>query len=231
MVSRSHDTPLDFDLELAVQQSSKNPVYYVQYAHARICSILRTLERAAGAASRREARRRSRSEEHERALRARRWRASRSSCARPPSSAPRTASTPTSASWRPSSTCSTGTAACSSTTRRVGLPHGALPGHAADPRRAGSTCSGSRRRSDVRRGGRQALGAAPGRRRHVPRGPRQAAKRSWAQPRSSSICSGVSSRSSPSRCETATLYWPRSSRSTTLSSTMCATSRPGIAGV
>jgi arginyl-tRNA synthetase len=39
MVSRSHDTPLDIDLELVVQQSSQNPVYYVQYAHARIASI------------------------------------------------------------------------------------------------------------------------------------------------------------------------------------------------
>jgi len=48
MVSRSHDTPLDIDLELVVQQSSQNPVYYVQYAHARICSILRTLEERTG---------------------------------------------------------------------------------------------------------------------------------------------------------------------------------------
>jgi len=32
---------LDFDLELAKKQSSENPVYYVQYAHARICSIVR----------------------------------------------------------------------------------------------------------------------------------------------------------------------------------------------
>jgi arginyl-tRNA synthetase len=42
---RNTDQPLDFDIELARQQSSDNPVYYVQYAHARICSILR---RAAG---------------------------------------------------------------------------------------------------------------------------------------------------------------------------------------
>jgi arginyl-tRNA synthetase len=48
MVSRSHDTPLDLDLDLVVQQSSQNPVYYVQYAHARICSILRTLEERTG---------------------------------------------------------------------------------------------------------------------------------------------------------------------------------------
>ena len=43
---RSTDQALDFDIELAKQQSSDNPVYYVQYAHARICAILR---KAAGA--------------------------------------------------------------------------------------------------------------------------------------------------------------------------------------
>ncbi|MCK4339506.1 MAG: arginine--tRNA ligase [Candidatus Cloacimonetes bacterium] len=36
---RRYNTPLDFDIELAKKQSSENPVYYVQYAHARICSI------------------------------------------------------------------------------------------------------------------------------------------------------------------------------------------------
>ncbi|MGB2694109.1 MAG: arginine--tRNA ligase [Dehalococcoidia bacterium] len=39
-LSRSADAPIDFDLELAKQQSSDNPVYYVQYAHARIAGIL-----------------------------------------------------------------------------------------------------------------------------------------------------------------------------------------------
>ncbi|UOE93987.1 arginine--tRNA ligase [Alkalihalobacillus sp. LMS39] len=38
---RSADTHLDFDMDLAVSKSNENPVYYVQYAHARICSILR----------------------------------------------------------------------------------------------------------------------------------------------------------------------------------------------
>jgi arginyl-tRNA synthetase len=38
---RRPDSQLDFDLELAKRQSSENPVYYVQYAHARICSIFR----------------------------------------------------------------------------------------------------------------------------------------------------------------------------------------------
>jgi arginyl-tRNA synthetase len=35
---------LDFDLDLAVKQSNENPVFYVQYAHARICSLLKLLE-------------------------------------------------------------------------------------------------------------------------------------------------------------------------------------------
>jgi arginyl-tRNA synthetase len=38
-LSRSADAPLDFDVELAKKASQENPVYYVQYAHARICSI------------------------------------------------------------------------------------------------------------------------------------------------------------------------------------------------
>ncbi len=38
---RSADSHMDFDLDLAVSQSNENPVYYAQYAHARICSILR----------------------------------------------------------------------------------------------------------------------------------------------------------------------------------------------
>jgi arginyl-tRNA synthetase len=42
MLQRGADSPLEFDFELAVQQSNDNPVYYVQYAHARIASIFRT---------------------------------------------------------------------------------------------------------------------------------------------------------------------------------------------
>lgn len=41
---REANSHFDFDLGLAIEESSKNPVYYVQYAHARICSILRNLE-------------------------------------------------------------------------------------------------------------------------------------------------------------------------------------------
>jgi arginyl-tRNA synthetase len=41
---RSHDQPLDFDLELAKSRSNENPVYYLQYAHARVASVRRQLE-------------------------------------------------------------------------------------------------------------------------------------------------------------------------------------------
>jgi arginyl-tRNA synthetase len=44
LLMRSHDTTLDLDLTLAREQSQDNPVYYVQYAHARIASILRRAE-------------------------------------------------------------------------------------------------------------------------------------------------------------------------------------------
>ena len=40
-IARSLDSQLDFDLDLAKSQSNENPVYYIQYAHARICSIFR----------------------------------------------------------------------------------------------------------------------------------------------------------------------------------------------
>jgi arginyl-tRNA synthetase len=39
-LTRRSDSPLDFDLDLAKKQSNENPVYYVQYAHARVCSVL-----------------------------------------------------------------------------------------------------------------------------------------------------------------------------------------------
>src|SRR5690606_33917127 len=40
---RSHDQPLDFDLELAKSRSNENPVYYIQYAHARVSSVMKQL--------------------------------------------------------------------------------------------------------------------------------------------------------------------------------------------
>ncbi len=58
-VMRSHEQHLDFDLELARKHSSENPVYYVQYAHARVCALHRqlaekgwTFNRASGDAAR-----------------------------------------------------------------------------------------------------------------------------------------------------------------------------------
>ncbi len=47
LLSRSIDTKITFDLDLVKKQSDENPVYYVQYAHARICSILRKAEELA----------------------------------------------------------------------------------------------------------------------------------------------------------------------------------------
>ena len=48
MLSKSADQAIDFDIEVAKKQDSSNPVYYVQYAHARICSILRKAGGARG---------------------------------------------------------------------------------------------------------------------------------------------------------------------------------------
>lgn len=42
-IMRSTDSQLDFDIDLAVEKSDKNPVYYIQYAYARICSIFRNV--------------------------------------------------------------------------------------------------------------------------------------------------------------------------------------------
>ena len=41
MLTRKNDAPLDFDFDKALEQSKDNPVFYVQYAHARVCSVLR----------------------------------------------------------------------------------------------------------------------------------------------------------------------------------------------
>ena len=69
MLSRKADTEFTFDIDLALKQNDENPVFYVQYAHARICSVLeqyaaqggdvgRPRRRRPGAASSRRARRR-----------------------------------------------------------------------------------------------------------------------------------------------------------------------------
>lgn len=44
MLTRKNDAPLDFDFDKSLEQSKDNPVFYVQYAHARVCSVLRKAE-------------------------------------------------------------------------------------------------------------------------------------------------------------------------------------------
>jgi arginyl-tRNA synthetase len=51
LLQRSHDTTLDLDLALAREQSPENPVFYVQYAHARIAAILRRAEERSATAT------------------------------------------------------------------------------------------------------------------------------------------------------------------------------------
>lgn len=51
MLTRSNEAPLDFDLKQALDQSRDNPVFYVQYAHARACSVIRNGQEAAAVES------------------------------------------------------------------------------------------------------------------------------------------------------------------------------------
>ena len=46
MLTRKNDAPLDFDFDRVLEQSKENPVFYVQYAHARVCSVLRKAREA-----------------------------------------------------------------------------------------------------------------------------------------------------------------------------------------
>ena len=46
MLTRKNDAPLDFDFDKVLEQSKENPVFYVQYAHARVCSVLRKAREA-----------------------------------------------------------------------------------------------------------------------------------------------------------------------------------------
>ncbi|MFV0476734.1 MAG: arginine--tRNA ligase [Parahaliea sp.] len=48
LVARGPGSQITFDIDLALSQSNDNPVYYIQYAHARVCSMLRKLEQAGG---------------------------------------------------------------------------------------------------------------------------------------------------------------------------------------
>ncbi len=149
--SRSATTEIDFDIELAKKQSNENPVYYVQYAHARIASILRKASGTRAGAG--DGRRRARWPADPR----RRWRA-RSSASRRSSRTPSTprrrrASPPTRPTSRRPSTASTATPGSSTPTSRSGPRRGWR-----SPRRRGSRsrmpwrCSGSPRPSRCRAG-------------------------------------------------------------------------------
>ena len=147
--SRAVTTEIDFDIELAKKQSNENPVYYVQYAHARIASILR---KAAEPGSR--PRRRCRGTLSARPRR--RWpgRSSaspRSSRTRSPPRR-RRASRPMRPSWPRRSTASIGTRASWMPTSRIG------PRHASPwPRRRGSRSPSARARWGSRRPSRSQL--------------------------------------------------------------------------
>ena len=123
LLARSHDTTVDLDLDLAREQSSENPVYYVQYAHARIASMLAARRRrrasrggAGGAAAQAGA---SRCTPAERAL-IEQLLPFPASSPRRSSGARRTASPRTRSSSRRASPPSTATAACSEPRPRVG---------------------------------------------------------------------------------------------------------------
>src|SRR5207245_4934834 len=51
LVSRGHDQTIDIDVDLAAERTQKNPVYYVQYAHARIAGIIRNAEKSPDASA------------------------------------------------------------------------------------------------------------------------------------------------------------------------------------
>ena len=119
LLARSHDTTVDLDLDLAREQSAENPVYYVQYAHARIASIVakagtaRLQEALAAAATPSAARAASRRAGADRAAAGVPGRAGRGE----PSGARRTAWLPTCSSSPRASPPSTATAACSAPSR------------------------------------------------------------------------------------------------------------------
>ena len=113
LVSRGPDQTIEIDVDLAAEKSQKNPVYYVQYAHARIAGILRNAEGADAVAP--SPRRRS-------PTRSATWSSaspsSRTSSPRRPSGAVRTRSRPTRSASRTTSTASTRATRCSAPRRR-----------------------------------------------------------------------------------------------------------------
>ena len=113
LVNRGPDQPIEIDVDLAAEQSEKNPVYYVQYAHARIAGI----ERNAGDAEV-SAEPPGRSAPEEREL-VKRLPTSRASPPRRPSGAARRRSRSTRSASPTTSTASTTTTACSGAASRA----------------------------------------------------------------------------------------------------------------
>ena len=121
LLSRGHDQTIEIDVDLAAERSQKNPVYYVQYAHARIAGVLRNAE---GPRPTRARRRRSR-------RRSARSSSASSSCptssVRPRHGGRRTRSRPTRSAWRTTSTASTTSTRCSAPRRRPSGSRSARP--------------------------------------------------------------------------------------------------------
>ena len=144
LVQRSHDATIDIDLAQAVEQGPENPVYYVQYAHARICSILRR----AGEVATADARRRDRARSRARRRSCARSPTSPTSAARPSSCGRRIASSSTPATWPRRSRRSTATARCWTPTR----PSAVVPARALRCDAAGAGARARPRRRERARG-------------------------------------------------------------------------------
>ena len=139
LLSRGHDQTIEIDVDLAAERSQKNPVYYVQYAHARIAGVLRNAgarPRTRGPSCRSPARSASSSSACS---------SCPTSCARRPRGARRTRSRRTRSASRTTSIASTTSTRCSAPRRSASASRSA-PRRSPSSRRA-STCSGSRRPS------------------------------------------------------------------------------------
>ena len=114
LLSRGHDQTIEIDVDLAAERSQKNPVYYVQYAHARIAGILRNAEGRRRPTRGRSCRWRRRGARSRQAP----ARASRGGPRGDGAARARTRSRPTRSGSPTTSTASTTTTACSTRTRR-----------------------------------------------------------------------------------------------------------------
>ena len=123
LVSRGHDQTIEIDVDLAADKSQSNPVYYVQYAHARIAGILRNAEGAAPSA---EPPAELAAEERDLIKRLAEFPAS---SPRRPSGAARTRS-------RPTRSASPTTSIASTTTTRCSAPRRSRSASASSPRRS-----------------------------------------------------------------------------------------------